>query len=78
MIIKNWKYLINSLLIMLGMIGTFMSATLSYSKLLIESIGIDLFIVVMTLEMISSITTTYFLFLIVIIDFIKDNKKGRE
>ena len=77
MIMKNWKYLINSLLIMLGMIGTFMGATLSYSKLLLESIGIDLFIVVITLEMIS-IIITYFLFLIVIIDFIKDNKKGRE
>ena len=77
MIMKNWKYLINSLLIMLGMIGTFMGATLSYSKLLIDSIGIDLFIVVMTMEMIS-IIITYFLLLIVIIDFIKDNKKGRE
>lgn len=77
MIMKNWEYLINRLMLILGMIGTFMGATLGYAKLLLESIGIDLFVIVMTLEMIG-IIIVYFLLLLVIIDFIKDNKKGRE
>ena len=74
---KNWEYLINRLMLIPGMIGTFMGATLGYAKLLLESIGIDLFVIVMTLEMIG-IIIVYFLLLLVIIDFIKDNKKGRE
>jgi len=77
MTMNNWKYLINRIIIILGMIGSFMGATLGYSKVLLESIGIDLFIVVMTVELVGLILI-FFLLLIVIIDFIKDNKKGRE
>ena len=77
MVMRNWKFMINRLIFILGMIGTFMGATLGYAKLLLENIGIDLFIIVMTLEMIG-IIIIYFMLLLVIIDFIKDNKKGRE
>ena len=41
---RNWKFMINRLIFILGMIGTFMGATLGYAKLLLENIGIDLFI----------------------------------
>ena len=40
MIMKTWEYLINRLMLIPGMIGTFMGATLGYAKLLLESIGI--------------------------------------
>ena len=77
MIMNNWKFLINRLIFLLGMIGSFMSATFGYSEFIINSISLDVFIIAITIEHIG-IVTIFLILINVIIDFIKDNKKGRN
>jgi len=74
---ENWKFLIDKLLIALGLVGSFMGTTFSYSDFLIKNIGQESFIFIIGIEMFGLIIT-YFFFLVTIIDFIKDNKKGRK
>jgi hypothetical protein len=71
--IDNWKFLINKLLIFLGMIATFMGATLGYTEMLLKNLGKELYITVLTMEMFA-ITIAYFILIVTIIDFIKDNR----
>ena len=77
MIMNNWKFLINRLLFFIGMIGSFIGATLGFGNILIENIGLNLFISLMIVEFIG-LTIIYFLLLVAIIDFIKDNKKRKD
>lgn len=44
MVMENWKFLINRLIIFLGMIGSFMGATFGYSSLLIKIMGESMFL----------------------------------
>lgn len=77
MVMEKWKFLINRLIVLMGMIGSFMGATLGYSNFLIENIGLNIFVITMTLESVG-LVVVYFLNIVVIIDFIKDNKRGRN
>ena len=54
-----------------------MSATFGYSEFIINSISLDVFIIAITIELIG-IVTIFLILINVIIDFIKDNKKGRN
>lgn len=77
MIMKNWKFLINRLIVILGMIGSFMGATFGYSKLLIEMMNETMFLALLGFEFLV-LCLFGLIFIVVLIDFIKDNKRGRE
>lgn len=74
MTMENWKFLINRLIVFLGMIGSFMGATFGYSGLLISFIGKNMFLALLGFEFLI-LCLFEILFLIVFIDYIKDNKK---
>ena len=76
MVMKNWKFLINRFIIFLGMIGSFMGATFGYSELLIKLLSEDMFLALLGFEFLM-LCLFGIIFLLVIIDFIKDNKKRR-
>jgi len=56
------------------MIGSFIGATLGYTDLLVGKIGIELYKAILALETVA-IAIIYFILLIVIVKFIKDNKR---
>ena len=77
MTMENWKFLINRLIALLTLIGSFMGATFGYNKFIIQNIGLDIFIVIIALELLSLIIM-FFILLIAIIDYIRDNKNKRK
>lgn len=74
---ENWKFLINRLLALLGMLGTFIGATFTYNIFLISNLGSGIFFAVVGLEMLV-LSLFGLLLLLVIVDMIKDNKKQRK
>lgn len=74
---NNWKFLINRLIVFIGMIGSFMGATFGYKILLIEILSKEVFVALVGFEFLI-LNMFGLVFLLVTIDYIKDNKKGRE
>jgi hypothetical protein len=77
MVMENWKFLINRLIIFLGMIGSFMGATFGYSSLLIKIMGESMFLALLGFEFLI-LCLFGIIFLLVLIDYIKDNKKRKN
>lgn len=73
---KNWEFIINRLLIFLGMIGSFMGATFGYSIILLQIMGEKMFLALLGFEFMA-LCLFVLVFLVAIIDFIKDIKRGR-
>jgi len=76
MIIENWKFLINRLMIFIGMIASFISATIKYSSFVIELFNNDTLLAIISLEFVS-LAFIFLLLLKIVINFIKDNKESR-
>lgn len=73
MIMENWKFLINRLIFILGMIGSFMGATFTYSIILIKITGESMFLALLGFELFM-LCLFGIILLLVFIDYIKDNK----
>lgn len=74
---ENWKFLINRLLALLGMLGTFIGTTFGYNLFLISNLGSGIFFAVVGLELLV-LSIFGLLLLLVVVDMIKDNKKQRR
>ena len=77
MIMNNWKFLINRLIVVFGMIGSFMGATFGFGNKIINLSNEYVFVALLASEFL----TLYLfgiIFLIVLIDYIKDNRQIRK
>jgi phage shock protein PspC (stress-responsive transcriptional regulator) len=73
----NWKFLIRWLVWFIGMIGSFMGTTLGFGPFLIKLINPDGFVALLFFEGLWLVIFAFIL-LLVIIDYIKDNKRSRQ
>jgi len=74
---KNWKFLINRLMVFIGMIGSFIGATFGYTKIIISLTNEYIFLALLGFEFLI-LCLFGLVFLLVLVDFIKDNKRGRK
>ena len=74
---KNWRFVITSLIIVLGMTGSFIGATISYNKLLISFLDKSGVVALLAFELVWLIGFTVMLVL-ALIDTIKILKKDEK
>ena len=71
---KNWRFVITSLIVILGMTGSFIGATISYNKLLISFLDKSGIVALLAFELVWLIGFTIMLVL-ALIDMIKILRK---
>jgi len=75
--LENWKFLINRLMVFIGMIGSFIGATLGYTDKLINILSFKVVQFFILLE-VAGLLIVFIFFMLILIDYIKDIKRGRK